>query len=450
MSKLIELRARYDAKAREMDQIFDLAGPTYDLEKVSTLDGDIMAKAKEIKRRNEELADLDNQIKALADVEDIAAKFNHARAENAKPTSRPHIGGTGEKSEFDPMIGFKSAGEFFATVRRAEAKGAVPDARLITDLKAASGLNESNPSDGGWLVPPQVSNEMLRRVYDTGVLASRVRRIPITSNSLKINAIDESSRANGSRWGGIQAYWEGEAEAYTGARPKFRQMQLALKKLTGLCYATDELMDDANALASVISQGFEEEFGFKVDDAILNGTGAGQPAGILNSASLVSVSKETGQAAATIVPENLVKMWSRCWGRSRRNAVWLINQDIEPQLHTMGMEFGIGGGQLVYMPAGGLSGEPFGTLFGRPVIPVEQAATLGTVGDIVLADLSQYLWVDKGPVTPSSSVHVRFLYDEMTFKFTYRADGQSVWNSALTPKNGSATLSPFVALATRS
>jgi HK97 family phage major capsid protein len=227
-------------------------------------------------------------------------------------------------------------------------------------------------------------------------------------------------------------------------------MQLNLKKLTGLCYATDELMDDANALAAVVADGFQEEFGFKVDDSIMNGTGAGEPAGILNSDALVSVSKESGQPAATIEVNNLIKMWSRCWGRSRQNAVWFINQDIEPMLHTLGMEFGLGGGQLVYMPAGGLSSSPYGTLYGRPVIPVEQCATLGTVGDIVLADLSQYLWVDKGPIATSNSMHVRFLYDEMTYKFTYRADGQSVWNSALTPKNGTATLSPFVALATRS
>jgi HK97 family phage major capsid protein len=86
---------------------------------------------------------------------------------------------------------------------------------------------------------------------------------------------------------------------------------------------------------------------------------------------------------------------------------------------------------------------------GRPVIPVEYCSTLGTVGDIVLADLSQYIVIDKGGVQTAESIHVRFAYDERTFRATYRIDGQPWHRSAITPANGSNTQSPFVALATR-
>ena len=195
-------------------------------------------------------------------------------------------------------------------------------------------------------------------------------------------------------------------------------------------------------------QGFAEEFGFKVDDAILNGNGAGQPLGILNSDSLVVVSKESGQTAGTIVVENIVKMWSRCWGRSRQNAAWFINQEIEPQLYTLRLMTG-DNGVPVYMPANGLADKPYSTLFGRPVIPLEQCSALGTKGDIILADLSQYLLIDKGGISAASSIHVRFLYDESVFRFIYRVDGQPVWNKPLQPYKGSGTLSPFVALADR-
>ncbi|GAB6172971.1 hypothetical protein JCM15765_24490 [Paradesulfitobacterium aromaticivorans] len=195
-------------------------------------------------------------------------------------------------------------------------------------------------------------------------------------------------------------------------------------------------------------QGFSEEFGFKVDDAIINGTGAGMPLGILNSKALVTVPKEAGQAAGTINVQNVVNMWSRCWGRSRQNAAWYINQDIEPQLFTMSLAVGAGG-VPVYMPASGVSGSPYSTLFGRPVIPLEQCETLGTLGDIILADFSQYLLIDKGGINAASSIHVRFLYDENVFRFIYRVDGQPVWNAPLQPFKGSNTLSPFVALANR-
>ena len=104
----------------------------------------------------------------------------------------------------------------------------------------------------------------------------------------------------------------------------------------------------------------------------------------------------------------------------------------------------------MYVPAGGLSEKPYCTLFGRPVIPLEQCSAAGDVGDIILADISQYLLIDKGGIKAASSVHVRFLYDENVFRFIYRVDGQPIWNKPLTPFKGSATVSPFVTLAKRS
>ena len=107
----------------------------------------------------------------------------------------------------------------------------------------------------------------------------------------------------------------------------------------------------------------------------------------------------------------------------------------------------------VFLPAGGISAAPYATLFGRPIIPVEYAAPLGTPGDIVLADLSQFVLADKNEVQQASSVHVRFLTDEMAFRVTYRVDGQSIWRAPLTPYQTSSatpqTKSPFIVLAQR-
>jgi HK97 family phage major capsid protein len=226
-------------------------------------------------------------------------------------------------------------------------------------------------------------------------------------------------------------------------------MELKLKKLIGMCYATDELLEDTAALGSFIGEAFAEEFAFKIDDALINGTGVGQPLGIMTSPCLVTVAKEGGQPAATLLYQNIVKMWSRMWAKSRTNAVWFINQDIEPQLHTMSLPVGVAGAP-VYLPAGGASVAPYATLYGRPVMPVEQCQTLGTTGDIILADYSQYLMIDKGAnIKQDVSIHVKFVYDETAFRFVYRCDGQPLWNSVLTPKNGTTTVSPFVVLATR-
>ncbi|MFA6308622.1 MAG: phage major capsid protein [Clostridia bacterium] len=340
-------------------------------------------------------------------------------------------------------------GEFLKAVFDASKPNPTIDPRL-TIKNNATGMNEQIPSDGGFLVGEDFTKELLKKTYETGILPTRCRTIPISagSNALSANGIDETSRANGSRWGGIESFWENEADAMTGKKPKFSKVELKLKKLTGLCYMTDELLQDAVAMESIIGQAFAEEFGFKMDDAILNGIGAGQPLGVLNSTSLVTVAKENAQVATTIVLQNIIKMWARLWGRSKQNAVWLINQDIEPQLYALNLSIG-NNAYPVYMPAGGVSGAPYATLFGRPVIEIEQCSTLGALGDIILGDFSQYLLIDKGGINQASSVHVRFLYDESVFRFIYRVDGQPIWKTALTPYKGSNTLSPFVTLAER-
>ena len=357
-----------------------------------------------------------------------------------RSTEKPEVKPTPSK---DNEKRFASFGEQLMAAYRAATPGGKVDERLTT--RAASGLNESTPSDGGFLVQQDFVTELLKRTYETGILASKVKKIPISTNAngMKINAIDEDSRANGSRWGGVQTYWEGEADEITASKPKFRQMELSLKKLTGLCYATDELLQDAAALEAVIRQAFAEEFGFKIDDAILSGSGEGEPLGILNSGAIVTVAKEASQTDIITV-ENLIKMWNRLWSRSRANAVWYINQELEPYLYTLKI-----GDKPVYIPAGGLSEKPYGTLFGRPVVPIEQCSAAGEVGDIILADIGQYLLIDNGGVKSASSIHVRFLYDENVFRFIYRVDGKPIWTKPLTPYKGSATVSPFVTLAKR-
>lgn len=343
---------------------------------------------------------------------------------------------------------FRSLGEQLQAIHRAGQPGGRVDPRL-TEQRAILGLNETAPGDGGVFVQTDFSTELLRRVYETGQLASRARRIPLSSgsNGVKIPAVNESSRADGSRWGGVRAYWTVEGGTKTASQPTFRDVELNLHKLTALVYVTDELLQDAAALESYVSQAVSEELAFRLDDAILNGTGTGQPLGILNAAATVSVAKETGQVAATLQSENLVKMYSRMWPGSTSRGVWFHNVDILPQLLTTGIQVGVGG-STVFMPAGGLSGQPYNTLFGRPMVGIEQAATLGTVGDIVFADMSQYLLIDR-PVQTAMSIHVQFLTDQTVFRFVYRVDGQPAWHAALTPKNGSNTLSPYITLATR-
>jgi HK97 family phage major capsid protein len=182
-----------------------------------------------------------------------------------------------------------------------------------------------------------------------------------------------------------------------------------------------------------------------ITDSIIRGSGAGQPLGILNAGSLITVDKEAGQDADTLVTENLVNMWARLLPRSKQNAVWLINPSIEPQLYQLALSVGTGG-LPVFLPAGGMSATPYMSLLGRPVIPCESCSTLGDLGDIILADLGAgYVLAEKaGGAKFAQSIAVRFVYDELAFRLTYRFDGAPMLASAITPAQGVDTMSHFV------
>lgn len=315
--------------------------------------------------------------------------------------------------------------------------------------KAILGNNESVPAEGGFLLQTEQVQTLEKKMHDTAVFSSRAagRSIGGGANAVSFYGVDEDSRATGSRFGGVQGYRVAEGQSITASKPKFYKYTLMPEKYAAVVYATDEILADTGLLQQEILESCPLELAFMLDDDMMNGNAAGYPKGVLNANCLIEVPKETGQSAATVVAQNIIKMWARRWARG--DYAWFINQDVTPQLHQLNLPVGTGGA-LVYMPPGGLSASPYGSLYGRPVIETEFNATLGTVGDIVLADWSQYKLASKGSLTVATSIHVEFLTDQTAFRFTARYDGQPSWKSDLTPYKGTATQSPFIALATRS
>jgi len=357
----------------------------------------------------------------------------------------------------DPQKNFRGFGEFLQAVfMAATSHDRTVDPRLVRvgpDLAGRAGptgASEIDPTGGGFLVQTDFASAIWMLAHEMGKILGEVNKIGISakSNGLKIPGVDETSRATGSRWGGVSSYWTSEGINPGASKPKFRLIEFDLKKLMSLMYTTEEMVQDAQALGAIAAQAFSEEIMFMTEDAIIEGTGAGMPLGVLNSTAVVQIAKQAGQAAGTIVKENVDNMWSRAWARSRENAIWFINQDCEPQLNQMGQVVGTGG-LPVYLPPGGLSAKPYGTLYGRPVIATEYNSALGAPGDILLADLSQYTLVDKGAVNTATSMHVAFLTDEWVFRITYRVDGKPMWTQPITPFKGTLTKSPFVTIAQR-
>lgn len=350
----------------------------------------------------------------------------------------------------DPKRGFQTHREFLSAVMDAGREGVV-DERLnycVPDRNATAGSDEAGAyADpyGGFLIPKGFSPNLLSVMAESDPLAGRTTQIPMTSAIVDIPARVDKNHTN-SVSGGLRVYRRAETDTVNATRMEFEQVTLRAHSLFGLAYATEEILERSPiSFIALLEAGFRDEFVAKLLDERISGTGVGMMEGVLNAPCTVSVSKETGQSAATINYENVVKMRSRCWGYG--NAVWLANHDTLPQLMTLNQSVGTAGTGMIWQPSA-REDHP-DTLLGRPLFFTEFTETLGTVGDLILGNWSQYLEGTLTGMMNDESVHVRFVNHERTFKFWMENDGKCWWRSALTPKNSSNTLSPFVTLATR-
>jgi HK97 family phage major capsid protein len=339
---------------------------------------------------------------------------------------------------------FGSLAEFLIAVREAEVGG-----RIDPRLRAAHGANEGNPADGGFLIPEVFSTNLITSIYEGSIFwplcETDVRSGTGPLGGIRVPGIDETSRADGSRFGGAASAWAAEDGQISASKPRFKSIEFKPHKLLGFVFGTNELIADAPLFDSHVRRALVAELSFKIDTAIVSGSGAGLPLGMLNSPALITVAKDTGQAAGTITASNLSGMWKRLPGPSRKNAVWLVHEDVTEQLDGL-----VALGQLnpaLYQPAG-TNGSRVALLKGAPMIDAEQCQPVGTPGDIILADLTQYLVIVAAPKI-ALSAHFHFDQDESVFRFALRVDGKGVYSSPITPFNGSTTRSPFVAIAQR-
>lgn len=314
--------------------------------------------------------------------------------------------------------------------------------------KLRNDYSSTVPSEGGFLIPEEFRAELLRVALETAIVRPRARTIPMGTPRIKFPMIDSTSNAS-SVYGGIVGYWSEESAALTASSAKFGAVTLDAQKLTGYAEIPNELLaDSAISVSAFVDQTFPEALAWFEDVAFMRGTGVGEPLGFLASGNTatVSVTKESGQVADTIVWENIVKMFARMLPQSMGRAVWIAHIDTFPELATMALSVGTGG-SAVWLN-NGVAGPPM-TILGRPVIFTEKAETIGDAGDINFVDLGYYLIGDRQQMTAAVSEHFKFSTDTTAYRIIQRVDGRPWLKSAITPNKGSNTLSPFVKLAAR-
>lgn len=371
--------------------------------------------------------------------------------------NRPTLGapdpGTGAhaNAHYNPMapgvamdeIGFMNIGDFARTVFGKNPSSAARD-QMSRAQQVMNAYSSLDPATGGFLIPETMRSEVAELALEQEIVEPRATVITMNSLTMLVPYVDQTTHS-GSLFGGMVFYWTPESGALTPTEAKFGRMKLEAQKLTGLARVPNELWADAPALSSWLMRAMPRGIAFFKDQAFLTGNGVGQPLGILNSNAAITITKETGQAASSLVTENILGMYARLLPQSQDNAVWVANPSTFPQLMSMSISVGVGGAPVMLMD---LHSKPNMTLLGRPVIFTEKVPALGALGDIGLYDFSFYFVGDRQAVSLESSSESRFANDETELRVILRCDGRPWIQQPLTPANG-ATLSPFVLLGAR-
>jgi HK97 family phage major capsid protein len=351
------------------------------------------------------------------------------------------------KNEEKKLRVFKNFGEQLAAIKNQTITGIADERlnRIQKEFNNATGMNIGTGSDGGFAIQTDFAGMMMESAATSGNILPLVDRYNVSDNadSVRWVDIDETSVAT-TVYGGVQVYWAGEADTVTAKKPKLSEKELKLHKLMGVAYTTYELDAHSNFSSDLYTRAFEKAIQRELESTIIAGNGVGKPLGFQNGGDIVSVAKESGQTAATVVYENIVKMYNR--SINKQGSVWVVHPDVQEQLDFMSFPVGVGG-VPVYL--GASSQGTLATLKGRSVIESDHCAALGTVGDINFMNLEEYMLITKGGTRQDYSIHVQFLAAENCFRFIFFANGMPKRSSTLTIKNSSNARSNCVKLATR-
>lgn len=408
--------------------------------------------------KDDKLDDLDNITQQMNDlngnIEKLERAMDAARA-NAAPVDGAYDGVLHDGEKGKPKDGkdkdlkvFSSLGEQLKAIY-AFRKNGVKDERLQQVNNAVLGSNEGTGADGGFALQTDFAGQILESAVEQSPLLNRLDRYTCSSaaNAMRWLSADETDVSK-SVFGGVQMYWASEGATVAVSKPQFRELKMDLEKMMGFAYCTDEMLTDAAFMTGFFGTAFTLAADRLLTESVISGNGVGKPLGILNSKAIITVDKESTQAAGTFLGANAIKMQARAMPRNRDRLVWLMHPDAEELLPYLSIQSGEAA-KFLWNPEGGLGNFDTQRVLNKPVLFEDSCSALGSKGDINLVDPMYYILLTKGTAKQDWSVHVEFLTDQNCFRMVYRCNGAPKIEKPLTIKNSAKTRSPFVTLAAR-
>ena len=362
------------------------------------------------------------------------------------PADVQPLGAVDEKG--DPSCGYKNTSELFNDEILKKTQGIVTKnyeklLKITAEHKTAgTGLLAGSLQHGGGLIPELFNTQIWERVGNITQLLNKVTIIPISGgNSLTIPALGGYDESSGQYYGGVYFTDIGENTTIPDVRPKFETMTWTLKGQAAMTHISDNMLTfSPMSIGPFVERVMTSALANRIEDLLINGTGAGHPIGAVTAPCGISISAESNQEAATVNYYNIIKMKPRI--SNEQTATWMMNPNVQPQLDQLALLIGLGGNKIDINEA----------LGGMPRIKTHFCRSLGTIGDIILVD-----WAEDVMVVPqgqasngkmATSIHFHFDTAQMAFRFIFYWDAQFAWRTVKTPRYGD-TVSPVVRLATR-
>jgi HK97 family phage major capsid protein len=328
---------------------------------------------------------------------------------------------------------------------------------------------------GGFAVKPEWADTVWDKARSIDGPLARCVIAPCLAREFKLPGYLESSRGNTGRWGGVQAAWgAGEISSLTSqqSQPELTLINFRTERLViWTSPISRDLLADSLIMPLVLSYAAQSELRFAIEYAMVRGPAqmpsggqsAGGPQGVVDSfgnpgAGVVAVAKDSMQSSGTISTTNIDAAWGAIYGPCKRNAIWIANDDTIQAIDEVATS--AGWPQATYLPQG-VGGNQFPLIKGRPLVMSEACPAIGTPGDLICADWSQYWFVYHKPkptdsglafdlaiprddghlgivALPGDAIEQRqsgeryYDQDEVSFLWKLRADGRSIWPSTMT------------------
>jgi len=266
------------------------------------------------------------------------------------------------------------------------------------DPLEAKALTVATDSAGGYLAPEEFGSEMVKLLREYSPVRQYAKVVTIGGSEIKYPK----------RVSGTGATWVSEVDPRTASGMVFDQLTLPAHELATYVDVSNQLLEDnAYNLESELLADFAETFGKTEGTAFVNGTGTGQPKGLMQAA---GIAVQNSGDAATITANSIIKAFHAIPQMHAQAAVWIMNRNT---LSTLRQLIDGNGRHLLMDP---LSATAPATLLGRPIVEMlDMPAIAANAFPILFGDLSGYRIVDRvglstirDPYTQAGIGQVRF------------------------------------------